>query len=95
MSMRLWPKIPTLTGRAMIAIVLSGIAGAVSWLFYFKAIQLGSVSKVAPIDKLSMPFAVILAVVLLGDRPSGWNWLGIALIVGGAYLAALPASPAK
>jgi transporter family protein len=94
-SMRLWPKLPTLTGRALLAIVLSGVAGAVSWLFYFKAIQLSTVSKVAPIDKLSMPFAVILAVVLLGDRPNGWNWVGIALIVGGAYLAALPTAPVK
>jgi transporter family protein len=94
-SMRLWPKLPTLTGKALVAIVLSGVAGAVSWLFYFKAIQLGTVSRVAPIDKLSMPFAVILAVVLLGDRPSGWNWMGIGLIVAGAYLAAMPAGPVK
>jgi bacterial/archaeal transporter family protein len=92
-SMRVWPKLPALQGRALLAITLSGIAGAVSWLFYFKAIQVGSVSKVAPIDKLSMPFAIVLAVVLLGDRPSGWNWLGIAFIVGGAFLAALPATP--
>jgi transporter family protein len=92
LTMRVWPKLPTLQGKALLAITLSGIAGAVSWLFYFKAIQVGSVSKVAPIDKLSMPFAVLLAVLLLGDRPSGWNWVGIGLIVGGAFLAALPSS---
>lgn len=87
--MRLWPKVDAVDGRAMGVIALSGVAGAVSWLFYFKAIQVGTVSQVAPIDKLSMPLAVLLAVMLLGDRPSLTNWLGIALIVGGAYLAAI------
>ena len=84
-----WTKLPTLHGRAIWMIVLSGVAGAVSWLFYFRAIQLGHVSQVAPIDKLSMPFAVVLAVLILGDRPSGLNWLGVVLIVAGGYLASL------
>jgi len=84
-----WTKLPTLHGRAIWMIVLSGVAGAVSWLFYFRAIQLGHVSQVAPIDKLSMPFAVVLAVLILGDRPSGLNWLGVILIVTGGYLASL------
>jgi transporter family protein len=83
-------KLPTVRGWPLVAIILSGVAGAVSWLFYFRAIQLGRVSQVAPIDKLSMPFAVVLAVILLGDRPTLVNWLGIALIGAGAYLAALP-----
>jgi transporter family protein len=86
----LWTKIPTLHGKAMGMIVLSGVAGATSWLFGFRAIQLIGVSKVAPIDKLSVPLAVVLAVLLLGERPSLINWLGIAAITGGAYLAALP-----
>ena len=51
----------------------------------------GNGSQVAPIDKLSMPLAVVLAVLILGDRPTLTNWMGIALIAGGAYLAALPA----
>jgi transporter family protein len=72
-------------------IVLSGAAGAASWLFYFRAVQLGDVSKVAPIDKLSMPLAIILAAVVLGERPTLVNWLGVGLIVAGAYFAALPA----
>lgn len=86
-----WSKIGTLHGKAMLMIVLSGVAGAVSWLFYFRAIQIGPVSQVAPIDKLSMPFAVILAVLILRDRPSDINWLGVFLIVAGGYLAAMPA----
>ena len=90
-TLRLWPNVQTLSAKSMLAITLSGIAGAVSWLFYFKAIKAGTVAQVAPIDKLSMPLAVLLAVIILGDRPTGLNWLGIALIAGGAFLAALPA----
>jgi transporter family protein len=85
-----WSKIHTLHRKAILMIVLSGLAGAVSWLFYFRAIQVGTVSQVAPIDKLSMPFAVVLAVLILRDRPTMWNWLGVLLIVGGGYLASLP-----
>ena len=87
---RAWQGAGALRGRAGLMVVLSGVAGAVSWLFYFRAIQVGTVSQVAPIDKLSMPLAVLLAVVLLGERPTGVNWVGIALIAGGAYLAAVP-----
>jgi len=87
-----WSKVPSLHGRAVTMIVLSGLAGAVSWLFYFKAIQLGQVAQVAPIDKLSMPLAVILAVVILRERFSDVNWVGVALIVVGGYLASLPPS---
>jgi len=88
--MGLWSKVGSLSGKAVGMIVLSGLAGAISWLFYFKAIQIGTVAQVAPIDKLSMPLAVILAVMFLGDRPSAVNWIGIAFIAGGAILAAIP-----
>jgi transporter family protein len=87
----LWSKLPELKGRPLLMIVLSGAAGAASWLFYFRAVQLGDVSKVGPIDKLSMPLAIILAALVLGERPTIVNWLGVAIIVVGAYLAALPA----
>jgi transporter family protein len=90
MVMGVGSKLSTVRGWPLVAIVLSGVAGAVSWLFYFRAIQLGTVSQVAPVDKLSMPFAVLLAVLILGDRPTAVNWVGIALVVAGAYLAALP-----
>jgi transporter family protein len=73
-------------------VILSAVAGATSWLFYFKALQVADASRVAPIDKLSMPLAILLAVLFLGERPSGVNWLGIALIAGGAYLATLQAA---
>ena len=86
----LWSRTGSINAKAMWMIVLSGLAGAVSWLFYFKALQHGEVSQVAPIDKLSMPLAVILAVILLpSDRPTSLNWLGIAMIAVGGYLAAV------
>lgn len=90
--MKLWTRSGSISisSKGLWMIVLSGIAGSVSWLFYFKAIQVGTVSQVAPIDKLSMPLAVILAVIVLGDRPTAMNWAGVGLIAVGAYLAALP-----
>jgi transporter family protein len=82
-------KVLNVRGWPLFWIGASGIAGAVSWLFYFKAIQIGSISKIAPIDKLSMPLAVILAVIILNEKYSKINWLGLLLIVIGAFLAAL------
>jgi transporter family protein len=84
-----WSKLPSLASKTSIAILLSAAAGAASWLFYFNALRLAEVSKVAPIDKLSTPLAVILAVLFLGERPTGYNWLGVALMLGGAYLVSL------
>ena len=92
-ALGVWSKAQFLHGRALAMVVLSGLAGAVSWLFYFKALQAGTVSQVAPVDKLSMPLAVLLAVLVLRERPTGLNWLGIALVAAGAYLAALPQRP--
>ena len=83
-----WSKLPPLNSRASLLILLAGAAGAASWLFYFNALKLADVSHVAPIDKLSTPIAVILAAVLLGERPSGLNWLGVGVMVAGAYLVA-------
>lgn len=54
--------------KALLFIVLSGVAGALSWLFYFMAIKNGTVSQVAPIDKLSVVFAVLLAFILFGEK---------------------------
>lgn len=74
---------------AFMAIILSGIAGALSWLFYFMAIKHGNISQVAPIDKLSVVFAVILAVLFLGEKISLYSTIGVALIAIGAILVAL------
>ncbi|EEQ12912.1 Permease, drug/metabolite transporter superfamily [Yersinia frederiksenii ATCC 33641] len=75
--------------KALLFIILSGVAGALSWLFYFMAIKNGNVSQVAPIDKLSVVFAVILAFVLFGEKISLIAGLGVALITAGALMVAL------
>ena len=87
-----WDKLGQLRAapRPMLAIILSGAAGATSWIFYFKALKLAEVSRVAPIDKLSMPLGILLAVIFLKERPGAINWLGILMIAGGAYLATMP-----
>ncbi|WP_085248130.1 EamA family transporter [Gilliamella mensalis] len=75
--------------KALLIITLSGIAGALSWLFYFMAIKEGKVSQVAPIDKLSVVFAVVFAVVLFGEKISLLAGVGVAMIAAGAILVAL------
>jgi transporter family protein len=86
-----WPHIRTLNGRGFVFMVLTGIAGVSSWLFEYHALTLPGViiSKVSALDKLSVPLTVVLAVLFLkGERLMGLNWLGVALIVAGAYLVA-------
>ena len=74
--------------RGLLFIVLSGVAGATSWLFYFMALKVGRVSQVAPIDKLSVVFAVLLAILLFGERVSLIHGIAIGLIaIGGLILA--------
>lgn len=75
--------------KALFFIALSGIAGALSWLFYFMAIKNGQVSQVAPIDKLSVVFAVIFAVILFGEKISLIAAGGVAQITVGALMVAL------
>jgi bacterial/archaeal transporter family protein len=75
--------------KALLIIALSGVAGALSWLFYFMAIKEGKVSQVAPIDKLSVVFAVIFAVVIFGEKISFLSAIGVAMIAAGAVLVAL------
>jgi transporter family protein len=76
-------------GTAMKYIILSGIAGALSWIFYFLALKVGEVSKVAPIDRLSVVFALIFAAILLGEKVNMPKIIGAALIVIGAIVIAL------
>ena len=87
-----WSKIEQLTTRpvALTMVALSGVAGGLSWIFAFRALRLADASQVAPIDKLSMPLGVVLAVLILHERPTLTNWAGIVLIAAGAYLAARP-----
>lgn len=84
-------KIPMIISdkKAITFIILSGLAGASSWLFYFLALKFGRVAQVAPIDKLSVVFATILAVTLLGEKISFLNGFGVGLIAIGAICVAL------
>ena len=75
--------------KALMFIVFSGIAGALSWLFYFRALQIGPASLVAPIDKLSLVFVVVLSLLFLGEHLGVYQWLGICLIVSGAFIIVL------
>ncbi|GIO60241.1 EamA family transporter [Paenibacillus cineris] len=75
--------------KALSFIVLSGVAGATSWLFYFLALKYGKVSQVGPIDKLSVVIAVILAFLFLGEKISWLNSAGVVLIAIGALLVAM------
>jgi bacterial/archaeal transporter family protein len=69
-----------------IFIILSAIATGLSWLFYYRALQLGEASKVAPIDKLSVAVTIILALIFLGEKPTFGNILGGALVVAGVLV---------
>jgi transporter family protein len=81
-------KMHTLHRSAVMMIVLAGVAGALSWMFGFIAYDKIGVSKAYPIDKLSVPLAIVLAVIFLGERPNWINWIGVVLICIGAFFAA-------
>ena len=74
---------------AWLFLVLSGLATGASWLCYFRALQIGEVSRVAPVDKLSVVFAMVLAAVVLREQVSWQHWLAGALVATGAVLMAL------
>jgi transporter family protein len=81
---------PVLTNhKALSYIVLSGVAGAVSWLFYFIALKNAKVSQIVPIDRLSVVFALLLAFIILGEKISLQAWIGAVLAVIGGILIAL------
>jgi len=84
-----WARPSGLPWHSWLFLVLSGVATGLSWLCYYRALQLGPVSKVAPIDKLSVAMAIVLALVFLGERPSLPLLVGGGLIVAGAVVIAL------
>jgi len=79
----------TIAPKTWLFLVLSGLATGASWLCYFRALKLGPASQVAPLDKLSVVLVAVFGVAFLGERLSGINWLGIALITGGVILVAV------
>jgi transporter family protein len=75
-----------LNGKNWLFLVLSGIATGLSWLCYFRALQLGEASRVAPVDKLSVVFAIAFAALILREHLGWQQWLGGLLIVTGAVV---------
>ena len=81
-------KIAEVPKRTLLFLVLSGLATGASWLCYFKALQLGDASKVAPVDKLSVVVAIALAGIFLHEPLTWHHWTGGILIVSGAIIIA-------
>ena len=81
--------IAEISKRSWLFLVLSGLATGVSWLCYYKALQLGEASKVVPIDKLSVIITLILAFVFLHEQPTPKSWLGCVLIGIGTLVMVL------
>jgi len=76
----------TLTKQNILFLCLSGVATGLSWIFYFKALQLGRVSQVAPVDKMSVAFALILSFIFLGEPMEAKTIVGAILIIGGTLV---------
>lgn len=83
-----WQPVHHITAKNWLFLILSGIATGISWLTYFKALQMGNASQVAPVDKFSLVLVTLFAVIFLGERPSGQEWAGIGLISAGVLLLA-------
>jgi len=81
-------SLSTISRKTWIFLILSGIATGLSWLCYFRALQLGEASEVAPVDKLSVVIAIALAAIFLHERLTWHHWLGGGLILMGALVLA-------
>lgn len=84
-----WSNPLELPAKTWIFLGLSGVATGASWVCYFRALQIGDASKVAPVDKFSVVLVAIFAVVFLAERPSWREWGGIGLVAAGVLLLAL------
>jgi transporter family protein len=78
-----------ISGKSWLFLLLSGLGTGASWICYFRALKLGPATLVAPIDKLSVVLVALFGAVFLGERPSAYGWIGIALISAGAVLIAV------
>jgi len=84
-----WSNPLSLSAHTWTFLTLSALATGASWVSYFRALQIGEASKVAPIDKLSLVLVAIFAFTFLGERPSMREWLGIGLVAGGVIILGL------
>jgi transporter family protein len=81
-------SLAAISRRAWLFLALSGLATGLSWLCYFRALQLGQASRVAPVDKLSVVFAILLAALVLHEKLGWHHWVGGSFIVIGALIIA-------
>lgn len=84
-----WADPRTLSPRTLTFLGLSALATGASWLCYFRALQVGEASKVAPVDKFSLVLVALFAVAFLGERPAPREWLGIGLVAAGVLVLAV------
>ena len=84
-----WQQNEGASSKTYLFLVLSGVATGLSWLCYYRALQLGPASQVAPVDKLSVAFAIVLAIVFLGEPLTLKTALGGLLVVAGSLVLAL------
>ncbi len=82
------PPLASVSGRTYLFLALSALATGASWLCYFRALQIGDASRVAPLDKMSVVLVAVFGVVFLGERLDLRGWLGIALVTTGVVLIA-------
>ena len=83
-----WSNPFMLSSRTWVFLGLSGLATGASWVCYFRALQLGDASQVAPVDKFSLVLVAVFAYIFLGERPEPRDWLGIAMVAGGVLVLA-------
>jgi transporter family protein len=84
-----WSNPLALSTHTWLFLSLSALATGASWVSYFRALQMGEASKVAPIDKLSLVLVAVFAVIFLGERPNLREWLGIGLVAAGVVILGL------
>ena len=84
-----WKNPVDLPAKTWVFLTLSAMATGASWICYFRALQIGEASKVAPVDKLSLVLVAVFAFAFLGERPSLREWSGIAMVAGGVLVLAI------
>lgn len=88
-----WQPVSSISAKQWLFLFCSAAATGFSWLFYFKALQIGQAAQVAPVDKLSVVFVALFAVLFLGERLTWRECLGVMLIVCGVILLSIKPNP--
>lgn len=84
-----YKELGSITKHSLTFLILSGIGTGLSWLFYFKALQVGNVSQVAAVDKLSVAFVIILSIIFLKETLTLKTAIGAILLIAGTIVLAI------